>query len=74
MYTSGTTGRPKRAIRSHGSHAVLALTTALDMDFSSDDAALLVMPMFHANSLAFTSTFAYLGATCVVDDSPSFDP
>ena len=74
MYTSGTTGRPKGAIRSHAASALLGLTTALDLAFSPNDAALLAMPMFHANSLFFTSTFTYLGATCVVDDSPSFDP
>jgi acyl-CoA synthetase (AMP-forming)/AMP-acid ligase II len=73
MYTSGTTGRPKGAIRSHAASALLSLVTALDMGFSSDDTALLVMPMFHANSLFFACTFTYLGATCVVDDSLSFD-
>jgi acyl-CoA synthetase (AMP-forming)/AMP-acid ligase II len=74
MYTSGTTGRPKGAIRSHAASALLSIFTALDMGFAPDDVALLVMPMFHANSLFFACTFIYLGATCVVDDSPSFDP
>jgi fatty-acyl-CoA synthase len=74
MYTSGTTGRPKGAIRSHAASATLSLTTALDLAFGPNDAALLVMPMCHANSLFFLATFIYLGATCVVDDSPSFDP
>ena len=74
MYTSGTTGRPKGAIRSHAASALLGLTTAFDLAFTPDDDALLVLPMFHANSLFFTSAFTYLGATCVVDDSPSFDP
>ena len=53
MYTSGTTGRPKGAIRSHAGSALLALVTALDMGFTRDDTALLVMPMCHANSLYF---------------------
>ena len=35
---------------------------------------LLVMPMCHANSLYFAFTFAYLGATCVIDDLRHFDP
>ena len=74
MYTSGTTGRPKGAIRSHGGSALISLITALDMGFTSDDVALLVMPMCHANSLFFAFTFTYLGATCVVDDRASFDP
>jgi acyl-CoA synthetase (AMP-forming)/AMP-acid ligase II len=74
MYTSGTTGRPKGAIRSHGATAVMSLVTAFDMGFTHDDTALLVMPMCHANSLYFSFGFTYLGATCVIDDRKSFDP
>jgi acyl-CoA synthetase (AMP-forming)/AMP-acid ligase II len=74
MYTSGTTGRPKGAIRSHRGSALMSLVTALDMGLTVDDTALLVMPMCHANSLNFASTFTYIGATVVVDDRKSFDP
>lgn len=74
MYTSGTTGRPKGAVRSHAGSALIALATALEMGFSGDDTALLVMPLCHANSLYFAATFIHLGATCVIDDRRSFDP
>lgn len=74
MYTSGTTGRPKGAVRSHEGNTLIALATALEMGFSRDDSALLVMPMCHANSLYFSHTFTHLGATCVIDDRKSFDP
>jgi fatty-acyl-CoA synthase len=74
MYTSGTTGKPKGAIRNHGGSALISLVTALDMGLTRDDTALLVMPMCHANSLYFAFTFTHLGATCVVDDRKSFDP
>ena len=74
MYTSGTTGRPKGAIRNHAGNALLAFATALEFGFSHEDHALLVMPMCHANSLYFGLTFMYLGATVVVDDRKSFDP
>ncbi|MEO6565239.1 MAG: AMP-binding protein, partial [Casimicrobiaceae bacterium] len=74
MYTSGTTGRPKGAIRNHAGSALIALVSALDMGLKRDDTALLVMPMCHANSLYFAFTFTYLGATCVIDDRKSFDP
>ena len=74
MYTSGTTGRPKGAIRSHEGNTLIALATALDMGFTRRDTALLVMPMCHANSLYFSHTFVHLGATCVIDDRKSFDP
>ena len=74
MYTSGTTGRPKGAVRNHGATAVMSLVTAIDMGFSHDDTALLVMPMCHANSLYFSFAFTSIGATCVIDDRKSFDP
>ena len=74
MYTSGTTGKPKGAIRNHEGMALMSLVTALDMGLTRDDTALLVMPMCHANSLNFASTFTYIGATVIVDDRKSFDP
>ena len=73
MYTSGTTGRPKGAIRSHEGNTLIAMATALEMGFTRDDTALLVMPMCHANSLYFSHTFTHLGAACVIDDRKSFD-
>jgi acyl-CoA synthetase (AMP-forming)/AMP-acid ligase II len=74
MYTSGTTGRPKGAMRSHGGNVLLALVTALEFGLTRDDTGLLVMPLCHANSLYFALTFTCLGATIVVDDRAHFDP
>lgn len=74
MYTSGTTGRPKGAIRSHAGNTLIALATALAMRFTRDDIGLMVMPMCHANSLYFSHTFTHLGASCVIDDRRSFEP
>ena len=74
MYTSGTTGKPKGAIRNHQGSYLIALATALEMGFSKDDTGLLVMPMCHANSLYFATTFIHLGAACIVDDRRSYDP
>jgi len=74
MYTSGTTGKPKGAMRSHQGSTLIALATALEMGFTRDDTALIVMPLCHANSLYFSHTFVHLGATCVIDDRRSFDP
>ena len=73
MYTSGTTGKPKGAIRSHEASTLMAYATAMDMGFSANDKALLVMPLCHANSLYFANTFMHLGACIVVDDNASFD-
>ena len=74
MYTSGTTGKPKGAIRNHQGSYLIALATALEMEFSKADTGLLVMPMCHANSLYFATTFIHLGAPCIIDDRRSFDP
>lgn len=74
MYTSGTTGQPKGAMRNHEGNALIALATALEFGLGSEDSGLLVMPLCHANSLYFSVTFIMLGATCVVDDRKSFDP
>ncbi|MCB1955012.1 MAG: AMP-binding protein, partial [Rhodocyclaceae bacterium] len=74
MYTSGTTGRPKGAIRNHAGSTLIALATALEMGFTSEDTGLLVMPLCHANSLYFGTTFIHMGATIIIDDRRSFDP
>ena len=74
MYTSGTTGRPKGAIRSHGANSLIAWATAIEMGFTAEDTALLVMPLCHANSLYFGTTFVHLGGTCHIEDRKSFDP
>ena len=74
MYTSGTTGRPKGAIRSHAGNAQIAIATAFEMGFTPKDRGLLLMPMCHANSLYFCVTFVYLGATIVIDNRRNFDP
>lgn len=74
MYTSGTTGKPKGAVRGHGGMAMLAMMTAMELGISRNDDALLVMPMCHANSLNFFSTFLYCGAAVTIFSRKSFDP
>ncbi|WP_238123660.1 MULTISPECIES: class I adenylate-forming enzyme family protein [unclassified Xanthobacter] len=74
MYTSGTTGNPKGAIRSHRGSALLALTTEIELGIHRQDAALLVMPMCHANSLYFFGAFAYCGGTINIYSRANFDP
>jgi acyl-coenzyme A synthetase/AMP-(fatty) acid ligase len=74
MYTSGTTGKPKGAIRNHKGGAMLSLVTEVELGISRRDAALLVMPMCHANSLYFFGAFSYCGAACTVYSRRHFDP
>jgi fatty-acyl-CoA synthase len=73
MYTSGTTGNPKGAIRNHRGGAMLSLVTEIELGLGRDHGALLVMPMCHANSLYFFVAFAYCGATTTVYSRKSFD-
>ena len=74
MYTSGTTGNPKGAIRSHRGMAMLALMTEVELSLGRNDDALLVMPMCHANSLNFFTSFAYVGAAVTIYSRANFDP
>jgi acyl-CoA synthetase (AMP-forming)/AMP-acid ligase II len=74
MYTSGTTGKPKGAIRNHRGMALMALVTEIELGLHRQDAALLVMPMCHANSLNFFSAFSYCGAEVFIYSRKSFDP
>lgn len=73
MYTSGTTGNPKGAIRSHRGMFMLALMTQVELGLTRRDDALLVMPMCHANSLNFFTAFLSVGATVTVFSRPNFD-
>ncbi|GMG82387.1 fatty-acid--CoA ligase FadD5 [Paralimibaculum aggregatum] len=73
MYTSGTTGNPKGAIRGHGGAGLLALMTQVELGLARRDEALLVMPLCHANSLYFFVSFLYCGAATAVFSRPSFD-
>ena len=74
MYTSGTTGNPKGAVRSHQGSALLSLVTEIELGIRRNDNALLVMPMCHANSLYFFGSFSYCGATSSIYSRKSFDP
>ncbi|MFP1630772.1 class I adenylate-forming enzyme family protein [Zhengella sp. ZM62] len=74
MYTSGTTGNPKGAIRSHRGMAMVALMTQVELSLKRKDDALLVMPMCHANSLNFFTSFLSIGGTVTVFNRANFDP
>lgn len=52
---------------------MLALMTQVELGITRSDDALLVMPMCHANSLNFFTSFLGIGATVSVFSTPSFD-
>lgn len=70
-YTSGTTGRPKGALRSQ--RASLLLASNMEVA-SENDIILLIMPLFHSNSIWFGSMAVYYGCTTVIHHSGGFDP
>ncbi len=74
MYTSGTTGNPKGAIRNHKGAALLSLVTEIELGVHRRDGSLLVMPMCHANSLNFFGAFSYCGGATTIYSRKSFDP
>jgi acyl-CoA synthetase (AMP-forming)/AMP-acid ligase II len=52
LYTSGTTGRPKGAMQTHGNLVFNAGTVASVFGITAADRTLVVAPMFHATGLA----------------------
>lgn len=51
LYTSGTTGRPKGAVLTHGNFTWNSMNVLVDYDITSEERALLIAPMFHVASL-----------------------
>ena len=73
LYTSGTTGRPKGALLTHGNVTWNCINVIVDFDFSSQDVALMISPMFHVASLDMGVLPTLLkGGTVVLE--PKFDP
>jgi fatty-acyl-CoA synthase len=67
-YTSGTTGEPKGVVYSHRSNVLHSLIACMSDNFriSSRDVALMVVPMFHANSWSLAFSAPMTGATLVL--------
>ncbi|MBW4094283.1 MAG: long-chain fatty acid--CoA ligase [Acidobacteria bacterium] len=73
LYTSGTTGRPKGAVLTHGNMIWNSLNVIVDYDVTSASKALMIAPMFHVASLGMGALPILLkGGTLVLQDR--FEP
>jgi acyl-CoA synthetase (AMP-forming)/AMP-acid ligase II len=66
LYTSGTTGRPKGAMQTHGNLVFNAGTVASVFGVTAADRTLVVAPLFHATGIVSQLVgFGAQGAACV---------
>ncbi|WHY75475.1 o-succinylbenzoate--CoA ligase [Neobacillus sp. WH10] len=69
MYTSGTTGRPKGALLSHGNTQWNAINFINSIAFDYSDSTLSVAPMFHIGGMSvITTPLLYVGGTIFLED------
>ena len=73
LYTSGTTGKPKGAMLTHGNIAWNSFNLLLDVDLASDEVTLVAAPMFHVAALNQTALPTLLKGGRLVLMS-AFDP
>ena len=70
MYTSGTTGRPKGAVLSHGNLIWNSLNVVVDTDFRHDEVTLVSAPLFHTAALNMTCLPTLLkGGTVILEEA-----
>ena len=73
LYTSGTTGRPKGVIQTHGMVFYNALNIGLPSFLTGNDVTLNLLPFFHTGGLnLYTNPTFMVGGTAVIQRT--FDP
>jgi len=73
VYTSGTTGRPKGAIHTHGNDVAIATNCVMEYSLTSTDAALHIAPLYHVGGMqAYFMPHLMVGAVNVI--LPRYEP
>ena len=72
LYTSGTTGRPKGAMLTHGNLTVQALTCIRAFASRTDDISLMAAPAFHVAALGAVAPNLQLGILTVIHPLKEF--
>lgn len=73
MYTSGTTGRPKGAVLTHGNFASNGMRTARSWVIEHTDIVMLAPPLFHIGAFSAWLGHFNMGATSLIMPSAPFD-
>ncbi len=68
VYTSGTTGKPKGAVRAYQKDMPVAILRLLaEVPFRTDDRHLCVCPLYHSTGFAYVSFTVAVAGTVVID-------
>ncbi|MBI2875481.1 MAG: AMP-binding protein, partial [Candidatus Tectomicrobia bacterium] len=68
MYTSGTTGFPKGAMRSHRANTLLYMYSCIEFGFTEEDITISCGPLYHAGPGFFNHMHIYIGGTVLIKD------
>ena len=68
MYTSGTTGRPKGAVLTHGNFYWSAVASAANLGVDPEDRWLACLPLYHVGGLSILLRSAIYGTTAVIHE------
>ena len=73
-YTSGTTGFPKGAVMPHRSIYNIVVSHLIGRGVMPDDKYLLIMPLFHSNSVWHSNLLLFIGGAVSIYPSGGFNP